>query len=76
MNFVKFFQNYQKKEETPNSINKNKVFFYCEKITVKGALWGKLEIEDKYVIFSSIDGQRPNEGIYKFGALPSFFRNR
>jgi len=42
----------------------------CEKITLKGAVYGEIEItESKYIIFSPINSDRPDAPPYRFGAL-------
>jgi len=43
---------------------------YCEKITLKGAVYGEIEItESKYIIFSPVTEERPDDPPYRFGAL-------
>ena len=42
----------------------------CEKIALKGAVYGNIEIvESRYICFSPSQEERPNEPFYRFGAL-------
>lgn len=45
----------------------------CEKIALRGAVYGEIEIVDsKYIIFSPISTERPDTPPYRFGALVFF----
>jgi hypothetical protein len=46
----------------------------CEKIALKGAVYGEIEItESKHIIFTPLDVERPEEPPYIFGALVLIF---
>ena len=47
---------YSELEYHKNDNKNNQILFFCERITLEGAIWGKLEIEENYIIFTSLDG--------------------
>lgn len=46
----------------------NKIY-KCERVTVKGAIWGELQITENYFIFRPLQEQRPEVEAYEFGAI-------
>lgn len=47
--------------------------FQCERITVRGAIWGEIEMTEKYFIFRPLPGERPDGEFYELGALKHNF---
>lgn len=46
--------------------------FYCEKIALKGAVFGDIEVTDTFIFFSPVQEERPDTVPYRFGALVRF----
>lgn len=45
----------------------------CERIAPKGAVYGNITIISKYICFSPLEGERPDQPQYNFGALVNKF---
>lgn len=43
--------------------------FKCERITVRGAIWGEIEMSENYFIFRPLAGERPDEELYELGTM-------
>ena len=49
--------------------------FECERITLKGAIWGEIEIPERenYFIFRPLSGERPDTDLFELGAMKHSF---
>ena len=45
----------------------------CERITIRGAIWGKIELTENHLTFSPLPGVRPDSPEYVFGSLKDNF---
>jgi hypothetical protein len=57
---------------TDSNLDKKKTYRWrseCEKIALKGAVYGEIEINDTHVIFTPSNDERPDDPPFKFGAL-------
>ena len=45
----------------------------CERITIRGAIWGEVEVTEGHVTFTPLKGDRPDLDEYQLGALKDDF---
>lgn len=45
----------------------------CERITIRGAIWGKIELTESHLTFSPLPGTRPDSADYQFGSIKDNF---
>lgn len=50
-------------------VKKTTVTMFCERITVKGAIWGEIEISEEFLHFRPIPGERPQDELYELGSI-------